>query len=119
MNKHIEIGTLLSPVTIYYPTRHYDDGKLSRCIKVVVNDETATMLRALGDDTIVNEENIARLKVWQNAKVTYANDNIKYDVDCLLTNDKVVLIGMKYQWVYEGKTGVSVTCHKIHILSRE
>ena len=117
-----QVGTLANPLQILWAPSHYDKGKKSRAIKVFVDDEKAAQdLQALDESLVTQGDDgrfVLRLKVWQNAKVTMRDGNKKMKVDDLRRGDKILVMAKRYDWVYEGREGVSLSSGNVLVVEQ-
>ena len=117
-----QLGCIAEPLQVKWGVSHYDEGQKARAIQVNIDyADQKTDIDAI-DDSLVKFDSggraVARLKIWQNAKVTEHGSDKKFKVDDLQRGDQIVVIAKPYYWVFEGREGVSLNVSDILIVKR-
>ena len=116
-----QIGTLAIPLEILWATSEMDAGNSARGIKVYVNNKYELGPLVDLDESLISIERdrgILRLKLWQNAKVTLHGSDTKLKIDDLKSGDKIAVIAKPYQWQFEGREGVTLSCGEVLLIEQ-
>ena len=113
-----QIGTRAQPITVKWPTSHYDEGKPTRALKCFVDDEKLIEELKDIDGSLVNDDNILRLKLWQTADVQLQSSGELLTVDQLRQGDRIAVIAKPYKWKFEGRQGTSLTASHVIVVER-
>ena len=111
----------LQPLEVQFGPSEYDVDSSSRAIKVYLDDINDQQHIGELDEKLICRDTgrpVIRLKIWKGARVEDHQTKQLLKVQDIKRGDSILAIVRPYNWTFEGRTGTSLTCDNVLVVSR-